>query len=84
MRALVYGNQLTVGGGQNQGPESLLQWLSQQYVTESDLQAALASLERSLLQDVAQQLQQRFSEDTVRRVVLDTAGASVTQQVMDR
>ncbi|XP_026206318.1 SUN domain-containing protein 1-like isoform X6 [Anabas testudineus] len=87
VRALVYGNQLTAGGGSsadNAGlPESLLQWLSQQYVSGADLQAALASLELSILQNVSLQLEQWHGEETVREAVLNTtaaAGASVTQE----
>uniref|UniRef100_A0A671Y9X5 SUN domain-containing protein n=1 Tax=Sparus aurata TaxID=8175 RepID=A0A671Y9X5_SPAAU len=63
VRTLVYGNQLTVGGeasGDQAGlPESLLQWLSQQYVSGADLQASLASLELRILQNISLQLEQR-------------------------
>lgn len=59
-------------------PESLLQWLSQQYVSGADLQAALASLELSILQNIS--LQHR-SEDTVREAVLHAAEAAVTHEV---
>ncbi|XP_028989809.1 SUN domain-containing protein 1-like isoform X7 [Betta splendens] len=80
VRALVYGNQLSVGDGPSGDragiPESLLQWLSQQFVSVR----SLAALERTLLQNMSQQLEQRFSEDTVRHVDLDAAGASVTQE----
>lgn len=65
-------------------PESLLQWLSQQYVSGADLQASLASLELSILQNVSLQLEQRRSEETVREAVLHAAGAAgaaVTQEV---
>ncbi|XP_044034109.1 SUN domain-containing protein 1-like isoform X10 [Siniperca chuatsi] len=80
LRTLVYGNQLTVRGGasgDNAGlPESLLQWLSQQYVSGADLQASLASLERRILQNVSLQLEQRRSEETVREAVVHAAGAA--------
>lgn len=66
-------------------PESLLQWLSQQYVSGADLQASLASLELRILQNISLQLEQRRSEETVREAVLhaaEAAGASVTHEVM--
>lgn len=65
-------------------PESLLQWLSQRYVSEADLQASLASLELSILQNISLQLEQRRSEDAVSEAVLHAAraaGAAVTQEV---
>ncbi|KAK2820169.1 hypothetical protein Q5P01_023128 [Channa striata] len=84
VRALVYGNQLTVGGGSFEDdaglPESLLQWLQQQYVSGADLQAALASLELSILQNISLQLEQQHDEETVREAVLNSAGAAVTQE----
>ncbi|XP_067344814.1 SUN domain-containing protein 1-like isoform X2 [Channa argus] len=84
VRVLLYGNQLTVGGrssGEEAGlPESLLQWLQQQYVSGADLQAALASLELSILQNISLQLEQRHSEEMVREAVLNSAGAAVTQE----
>ncbi|GLD57812.1 SUN domain-containing protein 1-like protein [Lates japonicus] len=83
--ALIYGNQLMVGGGGDSDTlsESLLQWLSQRYVSGSDLQAALASLELSILQNISLQLEQRHSEEVVREAVLQTAkaaGATVTEE----
>ncbi|XP_056221357.1 SUN domain-containing protein 1-like [Seriola aureovittata] len=85
VRALVYGNQLTVGGGAdaNTLPQSLLQWLSQQYVSGADLQEALASLELRILQNISLQLEQRRSEEVVREAAMQTpgaAGATVTQE----
>lgn len=87
LRALVYGNQLTAGGvfsGEDSGfQESLLQWLSQQYVSGADLQAALASLELRILQNISLK-QQHHSEETVREAVLngaEAAGAAVTHEV---
>ncbi|TKS89292.1 SUN domain-containing protein 1 [Collichthys lucidus] len=63
VRTLFYGNQLTVRDGSSGDgvglPESLLWWLSQRYVSGADLQAALASLELSILQNVSLQLDQR-------------------------
>lgn len=90
VRALVYGNQLMVRGGASEDaglPESLLQWLSQRYVSGADLQASLASLELSILQNISlqlEQLEEPRSEDTVREAVLhaaETAVAAVTQEV---
>ncbi|XP_041818702.1 SUN domain-containing protein 1-like isoform X2 [Chelmon rostratus] len=84
VRTLVYGNQLTVRGGASGGtaglPESLLQWLSQQYVSGADLRASLASLELSILQNISLQLEQRRSKDTVREADLGAAVAAVTQE----
>ncbi|XP_051250666.1 SUN domain-containing protein 1-like isoform X5 [Dicentrarchus labrax] len=87
VRTLVYGNQLTVrGGASGDGgglPDSLLQWLSQQYVSGADLQASLAALELSILQNISLQLEQRGSEEAVREAVLHAtgaAGAAVTQE----
>ncbi|XP_035764695.1 SUN domain-containing protein 2-like, partial [Neolamprologus brichardi] len=81
VRALLFSNQLTAGGAAL--PESLLQWLSERCVSETDLQAALASLELSILQNVSLQLEQRRGEDTVGEPVLHAAegvGATVTQE----
>lgn len=64
-------------------PESLLQWLSQQYVSGADLQAALASLELSILQNISLQLEQHHGEETVREAVLHADGAAVTEEVME-
>ncbi|XP_036937291.1 SUN domain-containing protein 1-like isoform X7 [Acanthopagrus latus] len=87
VRTLVYGNQLTVGGGASGDqaglPESLLQWLSQQYVSGADLQASLSSLELRILQNISLQLEQHRSEETVTEAVLhaaEAAGASVTRE----
>ncbi|XP_078019529.1 SUN domain-containing protein 1-like isoform X11 [Epinephelus lanceolatus] len=86
VRVLLYGNQLMAGGGTSADaglPESLLQWLSQQYVSGADLQASLASLELSILQNISLQLEQRRSEESVREAVLhatEAAGAPVTQE----
>lgn len=84
VRSLVYGNQLTPGGDAATLPESLLQWLSQRYISSTDLQAALASLEQSLLHNISMRLAQRHNEETVKEAVLHTAGdagATVTQEV---
>ncbi|CAB1451537.1 unnamed protein product [Pleuronectes platessa] len=85
VRALVYGNQVTVAGGGDADtlPESLLQWLSQHYVSRADLQVALSSLERSLLQNIKLQLVQRRNEE-VRETVLQTTGDTVTPEDVHR
>ncbi|XP_047194288.1 SUN domain-containing protein 1-like isoform X7 [Hippoglossus stenolepis] len=72
VRALVYGNQVTVAGG---GDSDTLQWLSQQYVSRADLQVALSSLERSILQNIKLQLVQHRNEE-VRETVLQTTGTA--------
>ncbi|XP_027132926.1 SUN domain-containing protein 2 isoform X9 [Larimichthys crocea] len=75
VRTLFYGNQLTVRDGSSGDavglPESLLRWLSQRYVSGADLQAALASMELSILQNVSLQLDQRRAP--VREAVLQAA-----------
>lgn len=63
-------------------PESLLEWLSQRYVSSSDLQAALSSLELNILQNISLQMNQRRGEGLDREDVLHVA--SVTQEVRGR
>ncbi|KAF3700189.1 SUN domain-containing protein 1 Protein unc-84 -like protein A Sad1/unc-84 protein-like 1 [Channa argus] len=55
LQALFFGS----AGAEEQGevPESLIAWLSHRYVTTPDLQAALASLELSILRNVSLQLE---------------------------
>uniref|UniRef100_A0A3P9HK13 Sad1 and UNC84 domain containing 1 n=1 Tax=Oryzias latipes TaxID=8090 RepID=A0A3P9HK13_ORYLA len=56
LQALFFG----AGGSEDQQgevPESLISWLSQRYVSTPDLQAALASLELSILKNISQQLE---------------------------
>ncbi|KAK5612430.1 hypothetical protein CRENBAI_020620 [Crenichthys baileyi] len=76
VRALIYGNQLTQGGDSIL-PESLLQWLSQQFISEANLQEALSSLEFSILQNINQRL---HGAETDREAVLDAAGNAVTKE----
>ncbi|XP_072225888.1 SUN domain-containing protein 1 isoform X3 [Leuresthes tenuis] len=56
LQALFFGSG---GSEEQQGevPESLIQWLSQRYVSTPDLQAALASLELSILKNISLQLE---------------------------
>lgn len=55
LHALFFGG----AGSEQQGevPESLIHWLSQRYVSTPDLQAALASLEMSILRNISLQLE---------------------------
>lgn len=62
-------------------PQSLLQWLSQQYVSKVEVQASLATLELNLLQNISLELQQHLVKDAVREDILPSTGAAVTQQV---
>ncbi|KAJ7989345.1 hypothetical protein DPEC_G00303570 [Dallia pectoralis] len=59
LRAVFYGSDHQ---GQPEIPESLLRWLSSRYVSGSDLQALLASLELSILKNVSVQLEQSREE----------------------
>lgn len=56
-----------IQGGEEQGdvPEALLHWLSQRYVSGSDLQASLASLELSILRNVSLQLEKSRAQTVV-------------------
>lgn len=56
LQALFFGSS-ELGEQQGQVPESLIHWLSQRYVSTSDLQAALASLELSILRNISLQLE---------------------------
>lgn len=56
LQALFFGNTVSEGG-RGEVPESLIYWLSQRYVSTPDLQAALASLELSILRNVSLQLE---------------------------
>ncbi|XP_060951300.1 uncharacterized protein LOC133028122 [Limanda limanda] len=77
LRVLVNGNRVrAAGGGDSDGlPESLLQWLSQQYVSRADLQVALSTLERSLLQNI----KLPHGNEEVGESVLQTPGDTVLQ-----
>ncbi|XP_072230064.1 uncharacterized protein [Leuresthes tenuis] len=80
VRALIYGNQLTAGGdaAAAAAPESLLQWLSLQFVSPADLQVALASLELSILQNISLQLERRRSDETEGGAT--SAGTAMTRE----
>lgn len=88
---MVYGNQLMTTGGADSDalPESLLQWLTQRYVSSTDLQEALSSLERSILQNISlkqrrRQQQQHGGVEVVNEAVTETVtsvGGAVTLEV---
>ncbi|XP_029383500.1 SUN domain-containing protein 1-like isoform X2 [Echeneis naucrates] len=79
--ALVYGNQLaSVNRADSDSPsESLVQWLSQQYVSGDNLQAVLASLELRILQNITLQLEQQHSQEAPRKASM-VSGATMTQE----
>nr|XP_057922063.1 SUN domain-containing protein 1-like isoform X2 [Doryrhamphus excisus]XP_057922064.1 SUN domain-containing protein 1-like isoform X2 [Doryrhamphus excisus] len=88
VRVLLYGKELTNGGGASTAhgvlPESLLRWLSERYATRADLQASLASLERSILRNISLHLDQRRSEGEVtevREAAMHGGGLAVTREV---
>lgn len=84
---MVYGNQLMTTGGADSDalPESLLQWLTQRYVSSTDLQEALSSLERSILQNISlKQQRQHGGVEVVNEAVTETVtsvGGAVTLEV---
>ncbi|CAJ1081347.1 SUN domain-containing protein 1-like isoform X4 [Xyrichtys novacula] len=84
LRTLLYGNQLTLRGGASaELPESLLQWISQRYISEADLQEALSSLELRILRNVSVQLERRHSDGNIRGSVpnaTEAAGAALTEK----
>uniref|UniRef100_A0A4W5MW77 SUN domain-containing protein n=1 Tax=Hucho hucho TaxID=62062 RepID=A0A4W5MW77_9TELE len=88
LRILFYGSEQ--GGdsepGKKELPESLLQWLSERYVSGADLQTSLASLELSILQNVSLQFeesrarQEMLSTETVSQTVMHTVGAGMSEE----
>ncbi|KAG9340433.1 hypothetical protein JZ751_021546 [Albula glossodonta] len=73
LRTLFYGSE------QGELPESLVQWLSAQFVRGADLQASLASLESNILRNVSLQLEQSKQPPCAKAVtetVVHTAGAA--------
>nr|XP_043873362.1 SUN domain-containing protein 1-like isoform X3 [Solea senegalensis] len=83
VRTLIYGNQLAAVGMADAKPlpESLLQWLSQRYVSSADLQVALSSVELSVLQNMDLRLEQRRGEEAVAGTDLRTATAITKEDV---
>ncbi|TRY55562.1 hypothetical protein DNTS_023158 [Danionella cerebrum] len=59
-------------------PESLLQWLSERFVSTSELQASLSALENSILGNLSLQLEegQSPSEETIARTVQQATAES--------
>ncbi|XP_038163642.1 SUN domain-containing protein 1 isoform X2 [Cyprinodon tularosa] len=67
---------------QGEIPESLIQWLSQRYVSTPDLQAALASIEHSILKNISLQLEQSQAQtlnqaETRTRSIVQTLTGTV-------
>ncbi|XP_054891131.1 SUN domain-containing protein 1 isoform X2 [Poeciliopsis prolifica] len=57
LKNLFFGSDESADQQQGEIPESLIQWLSQRYVSTPDLQAALASIEMSILKNISLQLE---------------------------
>lgn len=74
--ALLYGGQPGGGASRAAPSEPLVHWLSQQYITGASLQAALASLERRLLQNIRRQ-----RHHVTLRDMSVVAAATVSRQV---
>lgn len=64
--------------------DSLMQWLRQNCVSESNLQKALSSVQHSILHNISLQLEQQHSNNLVKDSVQDSKGASVTVEDVDR
>ncbi|XP_010872293.2 SUN domain-containing protein 1 isoform X3 [Esox lucius] len=81
LRAAFYGSDHQ---GQPEIPEGLLRWLSSRYVSGTDLQALLASLELSILRNVSVQLEKGWAEARAEAEVRDsvvTKTQAVTESV---
>ncbi|XP_047428028.1 SUN domain-containing protein 1 isoform X2 [Mugil cephalus] len=61
LRALFFGGGAS-GDEQGEVPESLIQWLSQRYVSTADLQASLVALELGILKNISVQLEQNRAQ----------------------
>uniref|UniRef100_A0A3B5LSE1 SUN domain-containing protein n=1 Tax=Xiphophorus couchianus TaxID=32473 RepID=A0A3B5LSE1_9TELE len=57
LKNLFFGSDESADQQQGEIPESLIQWLSQRYVSMPNLQAALASIEMSILKNISLQLE---------------------------
>ncbi|XP_032442645.1 SUN domain-containing protein 1 isoform X2 [Xiphophorus hellerii] len=57
LKNLFFGSDESADQQQGEIPESLIQWLSQRYVSTPNLQAALASIEMSILKNISLQLE---------------------------
>lgn len=84
LRTLLYGREQAE---ETELPDSLLQWLSTQFVSSTDLQASLTALERSILGNVSLQLemmQQKPSAETVTQAVRKTTEqAGLSEEVKE-
>ncbi|MBN3314562.1 SUN1 protein, partial [Atractosteus spatula] len=72
VKMLIYGSR------EAEMPESLLQWLSSQYVKHGDLQGRLASLEQSVLKNITSYKTQTKQMPTAQVVTSAVNGAGVT------
>lgn len=92
LRVMFYGNQLMTGveapGDPAGPPGSLLQWLSERYVSDGELRASLASLELRVLQNISQQLKELEELGSLptssSTETSGDAGATVTEEVQGR
>ncbi|KAM3860027.1 SUN domain-containing protein 1-like [Diretmus argenteus] len=82
LRTLLYGNQQTPDAEASGDPDSLLPWLSQRFVSGDELQAALASLELSVLEQLSRE--HAAQVDTLRHTeaphAAGAAGDAVTEE----
>ncbi|XP_021335942.1 SUN domain-containing protein 1 isoform X3 [Danio rerio] len=74
IKSLFYGND--VGAAELELPESLLQWISDHFVSTSELQTSLSALESSILGNLSLQVEegQLPSKETITKTVLNAAG----------
>ncbi|XP_056326093.1 SUN domain-containing protein 1 isoform X2 [Danio aesculapii] len=73
IKSLFYGND---GAAELELPESLLQWISDHFVSTSELQTSLSALESSILGNLSLQVEegQSPSKETITKTVLNAAG----------
>lgn len=73
IKSLFYGND---GAAELELPESLLQWISDHFVSTSELQTSLSALESSILGNLSLQIEegQSPSKETITKTVLNAAG----------
>lgn len=74
IKSLFYGND--VGAAELELPESLLQWISDHFVSTSELQTSLSALESSILGNLSLQVEegQSPSKETITKTVLNAVG----------
>lgn len=81
IKSLFYGND---GAAELELPESLLQWISDHFVSTSELQTSLSALESSILGNLSLQIEegQSPSKETITKTVLNAAGeAGLSEEV---